>query len=398
MQLLQKNSRPLGRLLAPAFYLHSNIHMSITEINIVRFAPKGNSSFIDTVNARVRNYFKTTATSPYANRDMWIKTIVMILGYFVPYALIIMGAGRNNMLICWLLMGCGIVGIGTSVMHDANHGAYAANKKVNAFMGHILEVIGGYSVNWKIQHNLLHHTYTNIDGLDEDMDNTVLLRLSPRQQWYWFHRYQHLYAWFFYMCMTLYWMTAKDYLQVIRYKRLNLLVKQKVSLRKAIFHITWYKVIYYSYILVLPLIFSGQPWYFVLMGFVIMHFAAGLMLACIFQPAHIMPESTFPEPTVEGGKRHIRDSWAIHELTNSTNFAPGSRLFSWFIGGLNFQIEHHLFVNICHVHYRKLAPIVKETAEAFGLPYHVKSTFWLALMGHAKMLRILGKEQVSPRP
>lgn len=372
--------------------------MSVKKINIVRFASKGNASFIDTVTARVQEYFQITGISPYANGGMWRKTIAMILCYFVPYALIISGIGANHILLFWLfwfLMGCGIVGLGTSVMHDANHGAYSPNKKVNAFLGHILEVIGGYSVNWKIQHNLLHHTYTNIDGLDDDIDSIVLLRLSPRQQWYWFHRYQHLYAWFFYMCMTLFWMTAKDYLQAINYKQRNLLVKQKVSLRKAIFHITWYKIFYYGYVLVLPLLFSGQPWYFVLTGFVIMHFTAGFMLACIFQPSHIMPDSTFPEPAVENGKRYIKDTWAIHELTNSMNFAPRSRLFSWFIGGLNFQIEHHLFMNICHIHYRKLAPIVKETAEAFGLPYHVKPTFWRALMEHAKMLKILGKEQLS---
>lgn len=369
--------------------------MNDEKINIVRFASKGNSSFIDTVTMQVQDYFKTTRTSPYANGSMWKKTIVMMLCYFVPYAFIISGIGANNILLFWLfwlLMGVGMVGIGTSVMHDANHGAYSSKKKVNAFLGHILEVIGGYSVNWKIQHNLLHHTYTNIDGLDEDIDSIVLLRLSPRQQWYWFHRYQYLYAWFFYMCMTLFWMTAKDYLQVVRYKKKNLLIKQKVSLKKAIFHITWYKMFYYSYILVLPMLCAGQPWYLVVAGFIIMHFAAGFMLACIFQPSHIMPESTFPEPLLENGKRHIKDTWAIHELTNSINFAPRSRIFSWFIGGLNFQIEHHLFANICHVHYRKLAPIVKQTAEAFGLPYHVKPTFLHALMEHARMLKMLGRK------
>jgi linoleoyl-CoA desaturase len=370
--------------------------MNSEKINIVRFASKGNSSFIDTVTASVQDYFLTTKTSPFANASMWRKTIVMLLCYLVPYVLIISGIGANNILLFWLfwlLMGCGMVGIGTSIMHDANHGAYSSNKKVNVFLGHMLEVVGGYSVNWKIQHNLLHHTYTNIDGLDEDIDSIILLRLSPRQQWYWFHRYQHLYAWFFYMCMTLFWMTVKDYLQVIRYKKKNLLIKQKVSFRKAIYQITWYKLFYYSYIMVLPLLFSGQPWYWVVAGFVIMHFTAGFMLACIFQPSHIMPESTFPEPIVENGKRHIKDSWAIHELTNSINFAPRSRIFSWFIGGLNFQIEHHLFMNICHIHYRKIAPIVKQTAASFGLPYHVKPTFLQALIDHARMLKMLGRKQ-----
>ncbi|NML40089.1 acyl-CoA desaturase [Chitinophaga sp. G-6-1-13] len=327
---------------------------------------------------------------------MWRKTTIMMLCYCVPYVLIIGSVGSGNIWLFWLfwfLMGCGMVGIGASIMHDANHGTYSPNEKVNTSIGHILEVLGGYSVNWKIQHNLLHHTYTNIDGLDEDIDTIVLLRLSPRQQWYWFHRYQYLYAWFFYMCMTLFWMTAKDYLQAIRYEQQKLLAKYKVSLKKAIIHITLYKIFYYAYVLVLPLLFSGQPWYFVLTGFVIMHLTAGFILACIFQPSHIMPDATFPEPIVENGKRLIKDSWAIHELTNTTNFAPNSRFFSWYIGGLNFQIEHHLFKNICHIHYKKLAPIVKEITEAFGLPYHVKPTFWEALVDHAKMLKMLGKNQ-----
>lgn len=372
--------------------------MKVTKLNIVRFASKGDGSFIDTVTARVQEYFSVSGTSPYANRGMWIKTILMILAYFIPWILIISNIGASHVMLfwlCWFVMGCGIVGIGTCVMHDANHGAYSPNRKVNVFLGHMMELIGGYSVNWKIQHNLLHHTYTNINGLDEDIDSVVFLRLSPRQQWYWFHRYQYLYAWFFYMCMTLFWMTAKDYLQVIRYKRRNLLVKQKISLKKAIFHITWYKMFYYGYVLVLPILFSGQPWYFVVAGFIVMHFTAGLMLACIFQPSHIMPHATFPEPVLENGKRCIKDSWAIHELATSTNFAPRSRFLTWCIGGLNFQIEHHLFTNICHIHYRKLSPIVKETAAAFGLPYHVKRTFWGALKDHARMLKVLGKNQLA---
>jgi len=230
----------------------------------------------------------------------------------------------------WFVMSWGMAGIGTAVMHDANHGTYSPQKRVNQFIGHILEIIGGYTVTWKIQHNVLHHTYTNIAGLDEDIDSIILLRLSPRQKRYWFHRYQYLYAWFFYMMMTLFWMTVKDYLQVVRYKHHDLLIKQKVSLRQAVLRIT-------------------------------------------------------------GGSRHMEDSWAIHELANTTDFAPRSHLLSWFIGGLNYQIEHHLFTGVCHVHYKKIAPIVRATASDFGLPYHVQPTFLQALMAHARMLKMLGK-------
>ncbi|MGK6349716.1 fatty acid desaturase family protein [Parapedobacter sp. DT-150] len=369
--------------------------MKVEKLDIVRFAPKGNDSFYDSVVSKVKDYFEGNDISPFANTAMWVKTFTMLLLYFVPYIAMVTGAAGDNswlFLGCWFVMGLGMIGIGTSVMHDANHGTYSPNKKVNNTIGYILEIVGGYTVTWKIQHNLLHHTYTNIAGLDDDIDSIVLLRFSPRQPRYWFHRYQYLYAWFFYMMMTLYWMTAKDYLQVVRYKQHELLVKHKVSLRQALFRITLYKLFYYGYILVLPLLFSGMPWYTVLAGFVIMHFIAGLFLSCIFQPSHIMEESAFAAPLTTADTRHMADSWAVHELGNTTNFSPNSRILSWFIGGLNYQIEHHLFTKICHVHYPKIAPIVKSTAIAFGLPYHEQPTFLKALLQHAKMLKKLGEE------
>jgi len=373
--------------------------MKVQKLDIVRFAPKGEDSFYDAVVAKVTAYFEDNNISPYANAEMWTKTVVMLLLYFVPYVLMVTGLGANSLWIffgCWFLMGWGMSGIGTAVMHDANHGTYSPNKKVNNFISYILEVIGGYRVTWRIQHNVLHHTYTNVAGLDDDIESIALLRLSPRQPWRWFHRYQYLYIWFFYGIMTVFWMTAKDYLQVVRYRQHDLLVKQKVSLKQAIFRITLYKLFYYAYIMVLPILFSGQPWYFVVLGFLLMHFTSGLFLSCVFQPSHIMEASPFASPVTTDGKRQMENSWAVHELVNTTDFAPDNRILSWFIGGLNYQIEHHLFTGICHVHYRKLAPIVKAETVAFGLPYHLQSTFLGALKEHARMLKRLGEPGFKP--
>ncbi len=169
--------------------------MKIEKLDLVRFAPKGRDSFYDAVVNKVTAYFETHLISPYANTAMWVKTIVMLLLYFTPYMLIVSGLGAGSLWLffgLWFLMGMGMSGIGTAVMHDANHGTYSPNKKVNNFISHILEIIGGYTVTWRIQHNVLHHTYTNVAGLDEDIDSIVLLRLSPRQPRYWFHRYQYI--------------------------------------------------------------------------------------------------------------------------------------------------------------------------------------------------------------
>jgi linoleoyl-CoA desaturase len=368
--------------------------MKIQKLNIVGFARKSKNGFYETVIANVRSYFLNNNISPYANAQMWIKTVIMLLLYVVPYLFIVTGVVSGSLWLFygfWFLMAWGMIGIGTSVMHDAQHGTYSSNKKVNRFIGHVLELVGGYDVSWRIQHNILHHTYTNIAGLDEDMDSIKWMRFSPHQPRYWFHKYQHLYIWFFYMLMTLYWMTGKDFLQVIRYKQHDLLIKERISLKRALIHLSLYKLFYYAYVLLLPILFCGLPWYHVLLGFLLMHFTAGLFLSCIFQPAHIMESSGFALPLVINDKKQMRDSWAVHEVANTTDFAPRNRLLTWFIGGLNFQIEHHLFTQICHVHYPQIAPIVRSTALSFGIPYHVQPSFLQALSLHVKMLKKLGR-------
>jgi len=358
--------------------------------SLVKFAPKGIDGFYDTVKKRVDDYFTSNNISKHANGAMKLKTVVMLSLYFVPYLAIVTGLLSTSpalFYMAWLLMGLGIVGIGTSVMHDSNHGSYSSNKYVNSILGNILNVLGGYARNWRIQHNILHHTYTNLDGLDEDINAGILLRMSPNTPRYRFHRFQHIYAWFLYMLMNLFWVTVKDYKQVVRYEREGLLRKEKVTLSKALTELSLLKVLYVVYVILIPLLFSGVAWYHIVLGIVAMHMMAGLGLACIFQPAHVMESSTYPVPSPAG---KMEDSWAVHQLLNTTNFSPDSKLTAWFIGGLNYQIEHHLFPHVCHIHYRKIAPIVAATAREYNLPYNVQKTFAHALWEHGKMLRILG--------
>jgi len=359
---------------------------------IVKFAPKGADSFYDAIKHRVEEYFQRENINTHANRKMRIKTAVMISLYFVPYLCMATGLLSFSTWLffgSWLLMGLGIVGIGASVMHDSNHGSYSSNKHVNNILGNILNVLGGYSRNWKIQHNILHHTYTNLDGLDEDIDAGILLRMCPHKRRYGIHRFQHIYAWFLYSLMNLFWISVKDFRLLFRYEKNGLLRKQKVSLRKALTELTLLKVLYVAYMLVIPMLFSGFAVWEVILGFVGMHMVAGLALACIFQPAHVMESSEFPAPTDD---HRIENTWAIHQLLNTTNFSPKSVVTSWFIGGLNFQIEHHLFPHVCHVHYPALSRIVSKAAAEYNLPYQVQPTFLQALWMHGRMLKELGRK------
>lgn len=349
--------------------------------------------FYSTLNQRVNDYFKNGNISRNGNAEMVVKTLVMFTLYLVPYALIITSTVTNiwAMFGLCVLMGVAIGGIGLSVMHDANHGAYSSKKWVNNLLGLSLNVVGGNAFNWKVQHNVLHHTYTNIHDVDEDISPRGVLRLSPHGQWKTFHRFQHLYAWFFYGLMTLVWVLVKDYVRIVKYQKDGLVKKQRASLRTELTVLLLSKAIYITYVFVIPLLILPLAWWQVLIGFLVMHYIAGFILAIIFQPAHVIDGTEYPLPDVEG---KMDNSWAIHQLHTTTNFANKNRMLSWYVGGLNFQVEHHLFPNVCHVHYRKIAGIVEATAAEFNVPYKSEPTFIGALRAHARQLKQLGAKPV----
>lgn len=346
--------------------------------------------FSSTLNKRVHDYFKSNDLSRHANSEMVIKTIFMFSLYFIPYGVIMAGAvsGTWPLLALVFIMGIGLAGIGLSIMHDANHGAYSKKQWVNDMLGYSLNLVGANAFNWKIQHNVLHHTYTNVHQHDEDISPRGVLRLTPHSDWKYLHKFQHIYAWFLYGMMTIVWMVVKDFVRIIKYDQNGMAKKQKADIRTEWIILIITKIVYVSYIFVIPVLFTSLAWYQILFGIFMMHYIAGFLLAIIFQPAHVIDGTEFPLPDDEN---MLENSWAIHQLLTTTNFGNKSRWFSWYVGGLNFQIEHHLFPNVCHVHYRKISGIVQDTAAEFGLPYKSARTFIDALAGHAKLLKELGK-------
>jgi linoleoyl-CoA desaturase len=348
-----------------------------------------NRDFSSTLNKRVNEYFKNNKVSRHANTEMIVKTICMFLAYFLPYALILSGivTGTIPLIIAVVVMSLGLGGIGLSVMHDANHGAYSKKNWVNTFIGYSLNMVGANAFNWKMQHNVLHHTFTNVHEEDEDISPRGVLRLSPHSSWKKIHRYQFIYAWFLYGLMTIVWLFFKDFVRIVRYHKSGLAKKHKANITTEWFILVATKLIYIGYIFVIPLVFTSLGWWQILLGVLIMHYIAGFILAIIFQPAHVIDGTEFPLPDDNNA---LENNWAVHQLLTTTNFGNNSTWFSWYVGGLNFQIEHHLFPNVCHVHYRKIAGIVKDTASEFGLPYKSARTFLQALAGHTRLLKQLG--------
>ena len=362
----------------------------MAKLDIVRFAPRNGEGFYDTLKKNIDEFFQQNNIPTHGNKQIIVKTVAMVALFFVPNILIISGIGALSPILfyfLWFLMGLGMLGIGCSVHHDSNHGAYSGNKTVNNVIADIVNLVGGYDVTWRIQHNILHHTYTNIEGLDEDIDSGGLMRFSPHSHRAKIHKYQHIYGWFLYCLLTLQWVTFKDYRLILIYEKKGLLKKEKITVAKALLELSIYKVIYFGYVIVLPIMYSGMPWYSVIIGFLILHFTAGFGLSAVFQLAHVMDVAEFPEPSDD---RKMANNWAVHQLLNTCNFSRKSRIMNWFIGGLNYQIEHHLFPHISHIHYSKLSEIVKKTAESYGLPYYEYSNFLIALKAHGQMLKKMG--------
>lgn len=361
----------------------------MSEIGSVKWKKKDLEHFFPTLKKRVDGYFSGNQIKKQGNRKLYIKAVVLLTVYIAPFVLLLtLDLPGFAQLGLWALMGFALAGIGMSVMHDANHGSFSKNKSLNYLMGHTLNLLGGSVCNWKMQHNVLHHTYTNVAEMDEDIDDKLMMRFCPHSERKPYHRFQFIYVVFFYSILTLYWVTGKDFVQFIQYRRHQVFCEEKKSNTRKFLQIIAMKVVYFFTILYLPIAIIGLPVSTTIFGFLIMQGIAGFILALVFQLAHTVEGTSHPLPNEEG---IIENDWAIHQLQTTANFSRKSKWISWYVGGLNFQVEHHLFPYISHVHYPHIAEIVKETAEEFGVPYLENRTFGEAVASHFAFLYQLGK-------
>lgn len=351
----------------------------------LKFVPKDHTDFLRLLRERVDSYFQEKGISPKYNISMIVKSIVMLSLYVIPFvSYILFSPNLSTSILLWTIMALGVSGIGMCIMHDANHGAYVQNYKLNHWIGKVINLLGGSEFNWKIQHNILHHTYTNIVNYDDDIDDKAILKLSPFAESKWYHRYQHYYAFLFYSIATLYWCTVKDFIQLHRYTREGL---NKNSTSENVWlwlELILAKLLYFAALFLLPYFISDIAISQTFICFLIMHAVSGLILTTVFQLAHTVDNTIHPSPTYN---HLLEQTWAVHQMQTTSNFARHNSFISWWVGGLNFQVEHHLFPNICHVHYPKLAPIVKQTAEECGIPYLEFDTLGSALQAHIRALK-----------
>jgi linoleoyl-CoA desaturase len=348
--------------------------------------PAVKQSFHVELKRRINEYLENTGKSLTGNRQLYVKAAVLLSGFLFLYIHLVFftPAALWAVLEC-VLLGLVIAGIGFNIMHDGAHGSFSKYKWVNNIAAFTLNLLGGSSFMWNVKHNVIHHAYTNVDGVDDDIDIQPWMRMSSTQPKLVMHRYQHFYFWFLYAMLYILWVFVLDYQKYFKRRIGDMPLKKMNAWDHIVF---WgFKVLYLFLFIALPIYTVGVlSW---LIGFLIFSLVAGFILSIVFQLAHTVEHTHFPVPHEETGK--LEDEWAIHQLKTTANFAPKSKLISWFVGGLNFQVEHHLFPKISHVHYPELRKIIKEACQEFNVPYVEYKKMRHAVISHVLFLKQMGR-------
>ena len=343
------------------------------------------TAFQAALRRRVTEYFWATGRRPRDCWQMYVKTSILLTGFATSYVLLVFVAQA-----WWqglglaILLGLFATGIGLNIQHDGGHRAYSNHAWVNRLMAMTLELIGGSSYLWRWKHGVFHHTYVNVIGHDTDIDLSPLARLAPHQQRLAFHRWQHLYLWPLYGLLAIKWQCVDDFRKFLR-GRINQHPVPRPRGRELMIFVAG-KAVFFALAFGIPLQFHSLA--AVLCFYAVSGVVTGFLLSVVFQVAHCVEEAEFPVPRASTGR--IDHAWAVHQAETTVNFCRHSRIMSWLVGGLNFQIEHHLFPRISHVHYPAISRLVEQTCREFGIRYTVHRSFWAGVGSHFRWLRRMG--------
>jgi linoleoyl-CoA desaturase len=350
----------------------------------------GSSDFQVELRRRIDEFFRSTGRRERDCPQMYLKTAILIASFAGLYALLVFIAETWwQALPLAIALGLVTAAIGFNVQHDGSHNAYSNYDWINKIMAMTLDVLGGSSHHWHWKHIIYHHTYVNITGQDTDIDLGGLGRLSPHRRRLWFYRWQQYYLWPLYGFMAINWHLVGDFRDVIPGRIGEHRLPRPKGWDLVVFVIG--KVSFFALAFGIPLLF--HPVWVVVSFYAAAAMVLGLVLSVVFQLAHCVEEAEFPLPRQDTGR--IENAWAIHQVETTVDFARHSRVAAWLLGGLNFQIEHHLFPRICHVHYPAISKLVEETCRELGVKYSEHKTFWSGIASHFRWLRRMGMAEES---
>ena len=349
-----------------------------------------NEGFQVELRRRVDEYFRTSGLRPRDCPQMYLKTAIILASFAATYVLLVFVAQTWwQALSLAVLLGLAAVEIGFNIQHDGGHKAYSSFRWVNKLMAMTLDLLGGSSYLWHWKHVVCHHTYVNITGHDGDIDLGFLGRLTPHQTRFPFHRWQHWYLWPLYGLMAIKWQLFDDFRDVIRGRIGDHRIPRPRGWDLVVFVAG--KATFFALAFAIPAMIHS--WWVVLIFYSVAASVLGIVLSVVFQLAHCVEEAEFPMPNPESGR--IENAWAVHQAETTVDFARRSRAAAWLLGGLNFQIEHHLFPRVCHVHYPALSKVAEATCRDFGMRYTEHESVWAGLKSHFRWLRQMGMAVVG---
>jgi len=348
----------------------------------IRFAP--NSEFERELVKRINAYFQNTSKSRRDCFRMYLKSFLSISWVIVSYCLIVFaGLPWWGIVLASISLSFALNAKAFNVMHDAIHGAYSRHKIVNKLMGHWLDLIGGSSYLWRNKHNHYHHSYPNIAGHDDDVEVGIFARFTPHHKKYFFHRFQHIYIWFLYGLLAIKWHLFDDFYTYYTGKINDHEIERPKGLDAVI--LFGGKIFFFIIAFVIPSFYYPIP--YVIGFYVFIAMMQGAIMSIVFQLAHCVEEAEFPMQDEEAG---IMDrTWIVHQLSTTVNFARNNKFLTWYLGGLNYQVEHHLFPGICHINYPDMSNIVEQTCKEYSIPYSDHGGFFDGLRSHYSWLHKL---------
>jgi len=355
-------------------------------MSLPKFATSS-QSFHAELKKRISTYFEEVGKSQTGNYSLFIKAVILMVSFtFIYIHLVFFTPNAFWAIVESVLLGGVVAAIGFNVMHDGAHGSFSKYKWVNSLAAFSLNILGGNSFMWNMKHNVVHHAYTNVDGIDDDIDIQPWMRMSETQKKYRLHRYQHLYFWVLYSVLYIFWIFVLDYQKYFKSKVGNMPLKKMTLSDHLVF---WGFKIFHAFLFVgLPIYMLGfGDW---LISFIIFTCVAGFVLSMVFQLAHTVEHTAFPVANEVTGR--MEDEWAVHQIKTTANFATKNKVVSWLVGGLNFQIEHHLFPKISHVHYPAISKIIRQACQEYGLVYIEYPRVRYAVASHVAFLRQMGRK------
>jgi linoleoyl-CoA desaturase len=343
-------------------------------------------SFHADLKRRISEYFEEVGKSTYGNYKIFLKAVILMVSFaFIYTHLVFFTPNVFFSIVECVILGGIVAAIGFNVMHDGAHGSFSKYKWVNQFAAFSLNILGGNSFMWNVKHNIIHHAYTNVDGVDDDIDIQPWMRMSATQKKYKLHKYQHIYFWFLYSMLYIFWIFVLDYQKYFK-ARVGSMELKKMELSDHL--VFWGFKIFHAFLFIgLPIYMLGfTSW---VIGFLIFTLVAGLVLSLVFQLAHTVEHTAFPMP--DEVTNRLENEWAIHQIKTTANFATNNKVISWLVGGLNFQIEHHLFPKISHIHYPAISKIIREACREYGIEYIEYRKMRYAVASHVAFLKQMGR-------